>query len=367
MHTPKILIVDDAAEIHYLMELHLTDYAKTINQIPVFLHAEDGRAALDLLATNPDTDVVVLDLQMPVMNGFQFLTQTHDDRRFRLIPICVFSSSKEDSAKALALGASDYVYKPGDYEEIVLRVFNLIESKHLAETSERSKITFLSTVGHELRTPMNGVIGFTELLQSTELSDEQSEYVDGLEQSSNNMMTMISDVLSFLESEHPLYHLPVTPFALRATVQESIERVTSEAENNGVALTVDIPSELPDNLNGLPDKLQLIFYHLLSNGIKFSPSGMVTVSIEAGQMDDNTIQLLCSVTDTGIGIPKEKQSLIFEPFTQADGSSKRKFGGLGIGLSIASRILQMMGSTLTVESSPSNGSRFNFAVTCGIG
>jgi len=367
VYTPKILIVDDAAEIHHLLERHLKYFAKTINQIPVFLHAEDGRAALDLLATNPDTDVIVLDLHMPGMNGFQFLAQAQDDHRFQLIPICVFSSSREDSAKALALGARDYVYKPGDYEEIVLRVFNLIKSKRQAETSERAKMAFLSTVSHELRTPMNGVIGFTELLQTTELDDEQSEYVEGLEQSSNNMMTMVNDVLSFLESEQPLYHLPVTPFALRATVQESIEGITSEAENNGVTLVVDIHPELPDNLIGLPDKIQLIFYHLLRNGIKFSNSGMVTVAIEAGLTDDNTVRLLCSVTDTGIGIPKEMQSLIFEPFTQADGSSKRKFGGLGIGLSISSRISQMMGSTLTVESSPSNGSRFNFTVTCGIG
>jgi signal transduction histidine kinase len=266
----------------------------------------------------------------------------------------------------LNLGARDFINKPGDYMEIRLRVLNLIESKRRAEAGEEAKINFLATVGHELLTPMNGVIGMTQLLQTTELTDEQSEYVEMLEQAANNMMTMIDNVLSFLQSENPLHHLPVIPFALRAAVQESIDSLASEAAKGSVTLAVEIHPDLPETLTGLPDKLQLIFHHLLTNAIKFSPAGKVVVRIEPGARDETSVQLCCSVTDTGIGIAPEKQLSIFEPFVQGDASNSRKFGGLGIGLSIACRLVQMMGGSIKVESSPGGGSKFSFVVGCGI-
>jgi signal transduction histidine kinase len=243
---------------------------------------------------------------------------------------------------------------------------NLVENKHQVEASERAKTDFLSNVSHELRTPMNAVVGITYLLQMTGLSAKQSEYVERLETSANDMMTLISSVLSFLESETPLLDLPNKPFSLRTTVQESINSLTSKAANNSVTLSVDIAPELPDNMSGLPDKIQLILYHLLSNAIKFAPSGKVSVAIKPGLSDETSVQLHCSVTDTGIGINPNTQSIICEPFIQADGSLTRKFGGLGIGLSIATRMVQLMGGTLNVESNPGGGSIFSFTVTCAI-
>jgi signal transduction histidine kinase/AmiR/NasT family two-component response regulator len=366
MYTPKILIADDLAEIHYLMELHLTEYGKTVNQIPVFLHAEDGQTALDLLTMNPDTDVVVLDLSMPVMNGFEFLIQIQNDLRLRRIPVCVFSSNKNDSAKSLALGARDYVYKPGDYDEIVLRVFNLIGTKRLAEASDQSKSAFLSIVSHELRTPMNGVIGGVQLLQMSDQSEETTTYIEIIKTSAQRMMGMINSILDYLHSETPLHHLPVMAFPLRATVQETIESLSSAVAGNNVTLVVTISADLPDNLVGLADKLQLILHHLLSNAVKFSPSGKVTIQIEPGRKDPVSVQLLCSIIDTGIGIPMDAESRIFDPLTQADESLTRSFGGLGLGLSIASRIVQMMGGSIQAERNPGGGSTFRFAVTCGI-
>ena len=365
MYFAKILIVDDNPEIHDILELHFEAYGRSVGQRYILIHADNGQEALNLLAENPDTDVIILDLEMPVMTGFEFLAKAREDLRFRSIPVFVFSSSSSDAANALKLGARDYVTKPGDFAEIMLRILNLIEGKHQAEAGEQTKITFMTTVSHELRTPMNGVLGMTQLLQTTELSDEQTEYVEVLERSAHHMMTIVNDVFSFLQSENPLYYLPFTPFSVRETVQRCIDEMASEAKMNSVTLNVDIHPNVPDNLAGLPDKLKLIFRHLLSNGIKFSPSGIVSVHIEAGVRDETNVQLCCSVADTGIGIPTEMQTLIFEPFTQGDGSSIRKFGGLGIGLSIASRIAQLMGSPLSIESSP-GGSRFSFAVNCKI-
>ena len=156
------------------------------------------------------------------------------------------------------------------------------------------------------------------------------------------------------------------PFSLKATVLKSIGSLAKAAEKNGVALEVDIHPDLPDHLTGLPDKIQLVFHHLLSNAIKASPAGKVVARIEPGVRDETSVQLHCSVIDAGVGISPEKQLCIFEPFTQADGSNTRAFGGLGIGLSIASRIVQMMGGTIHVESGSSGGSTFSFSVGCGI-
>jgi len=363
--TAKILVVDDNPEIHDILGKLFKSRGED-GETPLCLHADNGKTGLDVLSANPDIDVIILDLNMPVMDGFTFLEHVRADLRFRMIPVCVFSGNREDSTKALSLGAQDFINKPGDYKEIKLRVLNLVESKRRAEASERAKKDFLSNVSHELRTPMHGVMGMMELMRTTELTTEQSEYIELLEQSANNMLNMVDNVLNFLQSENPLHLLPVVPFSLRALVQESIDRLAPEVKNNGVTLAVDIHPDLPDNLAGLPDKVQLVFHHLLSNAIKFSPSGKVSVSIAPGTREETSVQLRCSVIDTGIGIPPENQSSIFEPFLQGDSSSTRKFGGLGIGLSIASRVVQMMGGSIHVESSPGGGSTFRFAITCAI-
>ena len=363
--TAKILIVDDEQSIHEILENLFSrgDFGVT----PLILHANNGQVALDILKKNPDMDIIVLDLNMPVMNGFETITQIKADLRLQGIPVCVLSGNKHDSTKALKMGAHDFINKPADLHEIKIRALNLIESKRRTEAGELAKTNFLSTISHELRTPMNGVEGATQLLQMTELTDEQSEYVEMLEKSANNMMTIIDNCLSFLQSENPLHNLPVVTFDLRTTVQESIASLAFEAKRNRVTvMEVEVHPDIPENLTGLPDKLQLIFHYLLSNAIKFSPAGKVVACIEPGVRDENSIQLNCSVTDTGIGVPPETQSVIFEPFTQADGSSKRAFGGLGIGLSIASRVVQMMGGSILIADNPGGGSRFSFSVSCGI-
>ncbi|MBV5328256.1 MAG: response regulator [Chlorobium sp.] len=366
MHHPaKILIADDNPNIHEILETLFISRGE-VGATPQIFHAGNGQIALDILVRNSDIDVIILDLNMPVMDGFETLAHLKCDLRLRAIPVCVFSGGKEDAAKALKLGARDFINKPGDYQEIKIRVLNLVENKRRAEAGEQAKINFLSTVSHELRTPMNGVLGFTQLLKMTILTDDQTKYIELLEQSAKNMMNLVSGVFTFLESENPLHNLPLTPFFLRKTVQESVDRLSLEMKTNGVILESDIHPDLPDTLLGLPDKIQEILYHLLSNAIKFSPSGKVSVVIKPGKRDAASVQLNCSVTDNGIDITPETQSLIFEPFTQADTSSTRKFGGLGIGLSIASRIVQMLGGSINIESRPEGGSIFSFTVVCSL-
>ncbi|MDD2364637.1 MAG: ATP-binding protein [Desulfuromonadaceae bacterium] len=364
-NTAKILIVDDNQNIHDILERLFSRGEDGSPQL--ILHADNGRVALDILANNPDIDVIVLDLDMPVMDGFEALALIKADLRLQTIPVCVFSSSKDDSTKALKLGAVDYIIKPGDYQEIRIRVLNLIESKRRSEAGELAKTNFLANVSHELRTPMNGILGIAQMLEDTDLTAEQAEYVDLLEQSANDMMNIINNCLNFLQSENPLHALPSVSFSIKTVLQELFASLVKEAEMNGVTMELDIQPSLPENLIGLPDKIQLIFRHLLSNAIKFSPSGKVVVAIERGVHDDTSVQLVCSVSDTGVGIPEEKMTAVFEPFTQADNSSTRKFGGLGIGISIANRMVQMMGGAIHLENNPAGGSRFSFVISCGVG
>jgi signal transduction histidine kinase len=357
----KILVMDDNPAIHDIFE-KLFQGPRDAGTASLILHAENGQAGLDILENNPDTDVVVLDLGMPIMNGFETLARIQADRRFRAIPVCVFSGDKDESTKALKLGARDFVCKPGDYLEIMIRVQNLIESKRRAEAGERVKMEFLSNVNHELRTPMNGVIGMMQLLGMSEPTPQQFKYIETLGQSATDMMSMIDSAINFLGSENPLHHFPAIPFSLRLTIQEAIDNLAKEAAKNSVTVSTEIDPALPDNLTGLPDKIRQIFHHLLSNAIKFSPAGKVCIGLGLASLDGSSIQIRCSVCDTGIGIAPEVQDNVFEPFFQADGSRTRKFGGLGLGLSIASRLVQMMGGTIHIESSPGGGSKFSFTV-----
>lgn len=271
----KILITDDNPDVHEIMRRTFESPGDTGTAAPLLFHADNGQAALDVLAGNPDIDVIVLDLMMPVMDGFEFLVHVKNEARFRSIPICVLSGSRDESTKALNLGARDFIIKPGNHAENRLRILNLIQNKRQVETSERAKVQFLAAISHELRTPMSGVIGMTQLLRTTELTGEQSGYVKYLEQSAIKMMTLVDDVFAFLESENPFHHLPKTPFSLRAIIQELIDTLAPDAAKSGVSLSVDIHPDLPDTLSGLPDKIQMIFRHLMGNAIKFSPAGKV--------------------------------------------------------------------------------------------
>ncbi len=362
----KILIVDDNPNIHEIFDKLFLSHRDEVSN-PLILHAENGLIGLEILCHNPDIDVIVLDLNMPVMDGFDTLAHIKGNPRLQAIPVCVFSGNVDDSTKALQMGASDFINKPGKYKEIKIRVLNLIKNKRQIEASERAKIDFLSTVCHELRTPMNGVNGGIQLMQMTEMTSEQTEYLEMSEKAAENMMTIVRNVLEYLQSDNPLHHLPMVPFSLRETIQECVDSIVAKSEANCMNLAVEIHPDLPDNLIGLPDKIQLIFQQLLGNAIKFSPTGTVVARINPGRREKKSVQLHCTISDTGIGIPEEKLSTIFEPFSQADGTSSRNFGGLGIGLSIASRIVQMMGGAIHVESGgPGAGSKFSFYLQCGI-
>lgn len=351
----QLLVIDDSSEAHEVIELLFG-----ASQVS---HAWNGKEGLERLVSRPDVDAVILDLIMPTMGGFEVLERLKANRRFQQIPVCVFTANREDATKALALGARDFIDKRADYQELKLRILNLVESKRRAEAASRAKTDFLAVVSHELLTPMNGILGMAQAIRDEALTSDQSRYLDILEDSSRRMMGLVDDVLRFLESENPLHQLVQTAFSPRRIVQSALERLAGEAEKNTVVTETVWGSDLPDQLTGLPDKVGLVLYHLIGNAIKFSPGGKVVVQVASQDCGDGRIRLDFSIRDTGVGFPKGWQSGIFDPFTQGDGADTRQFGGLGLGLSIASRMVQMLGGTLDVESEAGHGSLVRFSLT----
>lgn len=358
----KILVVDDDDSARYLLQL-LFSPEETENA-PVIIQACNGKIALELLELHPDTNIILLDLYMPEMNGFEFLQHVQENRTLSQIPICVLTGCKEDVLQSLKFGASDFITKPYNAEELKLRIANLIKINRKTFEIEQCKLNFLSTISHELRTPMNGIIGMSELLISSGLSTDQTDQVEAITESADHLLSLINDILKFVGSESPPMEIQVMPFRLSSIAETLKEMYQLAADQKEISLNFKVESAVTDHLLGSPYNLRQALQHLISNAIKFTESGRVTVTLRTEMHDEHKVKLSCSVNDTGVGIHHDKHLKIFEPFVQCDGSFTRKFGGLGIGLSLAYQQVRRMGGTIKVDSTPGAGSNFYFDVDC---
>jgi signal transduction histidine kinase/FixJ family two-component response regulator len=224
------------------------------------------------------------------------------------------------------------------------------------------KSAFLANVSHEVRTPMNGVIGMTELLMQTKLDEEQVAYAAQIEQSGEHMLAIINDILDISKIETGHLALDVTDFDLGETIKETCSAAGALARAKGLRLDLQIESDVPTRVRGDGRRLRQALANLLSNAVKFTPAGTVAVHISATRAPGETTEVRVVVADTGIGIQPDALQRMFEPFTQADVSTTRLYGGTGLGLAIAREIIQLMGGTITADSTPGHGSTFRFAV-----
>jgi signal transduction histidine kinase/AmiR/NasT family two-component response regulator len=240
------------------------------------------------------------------------------------------------------------------------RTLELQYLNHALQKANRSKDEFLANMSHELRTPMNGVIGMTRLALGTELNPEQKEYLETVSSAAASLLAIIDDILDFSSVETGQLALENIEFDPRDCVRQAAASVSNKAKEKGLAFECSLAADLPARLVGDPERLRQILIKLLTNAIKFTPSGSVLTTVSLADQTDAGLTLQFCVADTGIGIPEEKHASVFEAFTQVDGSFTRVFGGTGMGLTIASKLIGLMGGRIWLESQPGTGSRFYF-------
>jgi signal transduction histidine kinase len=379
---PTLLIVDDEQSIReFIHEIFKDQYD--------ILQAADGTDALVMLESEETIDVVLLDIMMPGLDGFEVLEILQSNPHLAHLRVIMLSAKSDVDSKvrAFAAGAVDFVNKPFEVGELAARLntqarlsradAELKQAKSDAESANRAKSEFLANMSHEIRTPLNAIIGMSELLTTTPLDVTQRDYVDIIETSGNALLFLINDILDYSKIEAGMLELHPLRFVLQECVQGALDLVKNKAWEKQLRLTVELDPSLPHEFVGDDHRLRQIIVNLVSNAVKFTERGSIALALTgqeassspallggataAGGLEaERVYRLVLTVRDTGVGIPREAQSRLFQKFTQVDASTTRRYGGTGLGLAICRRLSELMGGSIDVESAgvPGLGSTF---------
>ena len=272
-------------------------------------------------------------------------------RSVRYLPL---ASSSEDQQMVL-----EYIHDTTDERHMA---HELRQAKEAAETADRAKSDFLTTMSHEIRTPMNGLLGMLDLALDTELDEEQREYLESVENSAESLLVLINHILDFSKIEAGVLEVDQQSFRLRKRLSALRTMFFHRAEERCLKLLFIVPDDVPDTLVGDFPRIRQVLTNLLDNALKFTEVGTVTLSVELEALEDDTAYMRFAVKDSGIGILKENQDVIFERFVQSDSSVSRKHQGTGLGLAICRKLVELMGGKLRVSSTPGEGAEFYFVL-----
>ncbi|MFA6012895.1 MAG: response regulator, partial [Desulfobacteraceae bacterium] len=381
----RILVVDDSRAIVKIISDVL--YELEINIVT----ASNGKEAWDLIMDDSVSfDMIITDLNMPVMSGEDLCKRVRSNDRLKMIPVIILTSQSDRATeiRIFRAGASDFVVKPFIKEVFIARIgvhleshllnkrlndmvtertVDLIQAREVAEAARETaeaaneaKSEFLANMSHEIRTPMNGVIGMVDLLFDTSLSEEQKEFAGIIKFSAESLLFIINDILDFSKISAGKMEIDVIDFDLRSLIQETGDLMQVRIKEKGIDFVSEIDEDIPSKLKGDPGRLRQILVNFIGNAIKFTEEGQITVHVALFRKTDCEVTLRFSVKDTGIGIHEELRSKLFRSFSQGDGSITRKYGGTGLGLAISKQLAELMGGEVGVESVRGEGSIFWF-------